>query len=108
MQSWQKIKKISLAKVMSNTLQSLEARRQALQERAGRERREFAQHFEPWEKPLSWADKGIDAFHFLKDNPLLWTSAFAALAHYKPKLASKVLAVGWGAMKLLKSAKKLV
>jgi hypothetical protein len=30
------------------------------------------------------------------------------LAHYKPKLASKVLAVGWGAMKLLKSAKRLV
>jgi len=93
---------------MSNSLQSLEERRQALQERAGRERCEFAQYFEPWEKPLSWADKGIDAFHFLKDNPLLWTSAFAALAHYKPKLASKVLAVGWGAMKLLKSAKKLV
>jgi hypothetical protein len=93
---------------MDATLKTLEARRQELQERSARERREFSQHFEPWEKPLSWADKGMDAFHFLKDNPLLWTSAFAALAHYKPKLASKVLAVGWGAMKLLKSAKKLV
>ena len=93
---------------MSHSLKDLEARRLTLQERANQERREFAQHFEPWEKPLSWADKGIDAFHFLKDNPLLWTSAFAALAHYRPKLASKVLAVGWGAMKLLKSAKKLI
>jgi len=30
------------------------------------------------------------------------------LAHYKPKLASKALAVGWGAMKLLKSAKSII
>ena len=93
---------------MGNTLKTLEARRQELQARSSRERHEFSQHFEPWEKPLSWADKGIDTFHFLKDNPLLWTSAFAALAHYKPKLASKVLAVGWGTMKLLKSAKRLI
>jgi hypothetical protein len=94
--------------MMSNALKALEARRQKLQEQSSRERDEFSQHFEPWEKPLSWADKGVDAYHFLKDNPLLWTSAFAALAHYKPKLASKVLAVGWGAMKLLKSAKRLI
>ena len=93
---------------MSNSLKALEARRQELQEQSSRERQEISQHFESWEKPLSWADKGVDAYHFLKDNPLLWTSAFAALAHYKPKLASKVLAVGWGAMKLLKSAKCLV
>ncbi|MBU3577614.1 YqjK-like family protein [Polynucleobacter sp. UK-Kesae-W10] len=93
---------------MSKTIHDLEARRHLLQEQSAHERRSFAEHFEPWEKPLSWADKGIDAFHFLKDNPLLWTSAFAALAHYRPKLASKVLAVGWGAMKLLKSAKKLI
>jgi hypothetical protein len=89
---------------MSNTLKALEAHRQKLQEQSSRERDEFSQHFKAWEKPLSWADKGVDAYHFLKDNPLLWTSAFAALAHYKPKLASKVLAVGWGALKLLKSA----
>ena len=93
---------------MADTLKSLELRRSELQKRSEQERREIAKHFEPWEKPLSWADKGVDAFHFLKDNPLLWTSAFAALVHYKPKLASKVLAVGWGAMKLLKTAKKLV
>ena len=93
---------------MSNSLKALKARRQELQEQSSLERHEFSQHFELWEKPLSWADKGVDAYHFLKDNPLLWTSAFAALAHYKPKLASKVLAVGWGAMKLLKSAKRLL
>lgn len=93
---------------MSQTLAELQARQKVLQERAAQERIDFALHFEPIEKPLSWADKGIDAFNFVKGTPILWTSAFAVLAHYKPKLASKVLAVGWGAVKLIKSAKKLV
>ena len=93
---------------MSQTLAELQARQKALQEQAAQERSDFALHFEPIEKPLSWADKGIDAFNFVKGTPILWTSAFVVLAHYKPKLASKVLAVGWGAVKLLKSAKKLV
>lgn len=93
---------------MSQTLAELQARQTALQERAAQERSDFALHFEPIESPLSWADKGIDAFNFVKGTPILWTSAFAVLVHYKPKLASKVLAVGWGAVKLLKSAKKLV
>jgi hypothetical protein len=93
---------------MSQTLAELQARQRVLQERAAQERSDFALHFEPIEKPLSWADKGIDAFNFVKSTPILWTSAFAVLAHYKPKLASKVLAVSWGAVKLLKSAKRLV
>jgi len=93
---------------MSTTLRDLELRVQELTVQASRERKEFAEHFEVWEKPLSWADKGVDTYHFLKNNPILWTSAFAALAHYKPKLAGKVLAVGWGAVKLLKSAKNLI
>ena len=93
---------------MSPTLKDLERRQHELRVQASRERKQFSEHLEPLEKPLSWADKGVDAFHFLKNNPIIWTSAFAALAHYKPKLASKFLAVGWGAMKLLKSAKKLI
>ena len=93
---------------MNTQLQVLELRRQQLMAQANKEREAFTNHFEPWEKPLSWADKGVDAFQFLIGNPILWTSAFAALAHYKPKLASKVLAVGWGAMRLVKSAKKLI
>jgi len=93
---------------MSQTLKELEERRKLLQSQCAHERKAFAEHFEPWEKPLSWADKGIDAVHFLKSNPLLWTSAFAALAHYKPKLASKALALGWGAVKVLKGVKKLI
>lgn len=93
---------------MSQKLSDLQARQKVLQERAAQERTDFALHFEPIEKPLSWADKGVDAFNFIKNTPVLWTSAFAVLAHYKPKLASKVLAVGWGAVRLLKSAKKLV
>ena len=93
---------------MNHHLKALESRQHELKLQANRERKAFAEHFEAWEKPLSWADKGIDAVHFMKSNPILWTSAFAALAHYKPKLASKVLAVGWGAMKIVKSAKKLI
>lgn len=93
---------------MSQQLKALEHRQQELKIQASRERIALAEHFEPWEKPLSWADKGIDTVNFLKSNPILWTSAFAALAHYKPKLASKALAVGWGAMKIIKSVKKLV
>ena len=93
---------------MSAKLKALELRQHQLKLQADRERRAFAGHFEAWEKPLSWADKGVDAVHFMKNNPILWTSAFAALAHYKPKLAGKILAVGWGAMKIVKSAKKLI
>lgn len=93
---------------MNQQLHTLEKRRHQLQVQANRERKEMAAHFEPWEKPLSWADKGMDIFHFLQDNPALLTGAFAALAHYKPKLASKVLAVGAGTMKLIKGAKKLL
>ena len=93
---------------MSQKIKDLLRRRSELQIQSQRERLEFAKHFEPWEKPLSWADKGIDAFHFVKDSPLLWTSAFAALAHYKPKLASKVLALGWGALKVIKFVRKVV
>lgn len=93
---------------MSRKLAELQARQRVLQERAAQERANFALHFEPIEKPLSWADKGVDALNFMKSTPVLWTAAFAALAHYKPKLASKVLAVGWGTVKLLKTAKKLI
>ncbi len=93
---------------MSNHLRVLEKRRQELQNRAAKERQDLATHFEPWEKPLSWADKGIDTVNFLRNNPALWSAAFAVLAYYKPKLASKALSVGWGAMKLLKSAKSII
>ena len=93
---------------MNRKLKDLEARRLVLQERAAQERADFALHFEAIEKPLSWADKGIDAFNFIKSTPVLWTSAFAVLAHYRPKLASKVLAVGWGTVKVLKGAKNLI
>jgi hypothetical protein len=89
-------------------LSELELRRHELQAQAHRERKELAKHFEPWEKPLSWADKGVDIFNFFKGNPVLLTGAFAALAHYKPKLASRLLALGWGAVKLFKSTKHLI
>ena len=86
----------------------LDLRRHELQAQSHRERKELVKHFEPWEKPLSWADKGVDIFNFFKGNPVLLTGAFAALAHYKPKLASRVLAFGWGAIKLIKSTKHLI
>jgi hypothetical protein len=93
---------------MGQYLKALEMRRHALQAQANYERKDIALHFEPWEKPLSWADKGVDIFHFFRDNPVILTGAFATLAHYKPKLASRILGVGWGAIKLIKSAKSLI
>ena len=93
---------------MGQQLRDLEARRNVLQMQAAHERAQIASHFEPLDKPLAWADKGISAISFIKNTPILWTSAFALLAHYKPKIASKALAIGWGAMKLLKSTKNLI
>ena len=91
---------------MSAKLTALELRQHELKLQAHGERKEFSEHFAAWKKPLSWADKGVDAVNFLRSNPILWTSAFAALAHFKPQFASKALAVGWGAMKMIKSVKK--
>jgi hypothetical protein len=93
---------------MMRKLTELETRQRELQEQAALERAELALHFESIKKPLSWADKGIDALNFVKGSPLIWTTAFAMLAHFKPKVASKVLALGWGTMKLLKGAKNLL
>ena len=93
---------------MTQNLKVLEKRRHQLQVQANKERQALVLHFKPWEKPLSWADKGVDVFHFFKNNPIILTGAFAALAHYKPKLAGRVLSVGWGAIKLIKSAKSLI
>jgi len=93
---------------MGQELRVLEERRNELQVQAAHERVQLAIHFEPLEKSLAWADKGIGAISFIKNTPILWTGAFALLVHYKPKIASKALAVGWGAMKLLKSTKNFI
>ena len=93
---------------MSQSLEALLERQRVLQAQAAKERQEISSHFAVLKKPFSWADKGLDAVQFLKSSPILWTSAFAVLAHFKPKLASKVLAFGWGAMKLVKTAKSIL
>ncbi|QWD32772.1 hypothetical protein G6678_04690 [Polynucleobacter paneuropaeus] len=93
---------------MSQSLETLLERHRVLQAQAAKERRGFSSHFAALKKPFSWADKGLEAVQFLKSSPILWTSAFAVLAHFKPKLASKVLALGWGAMKLVKTAKSIL
>ncbi|BDW12286.1 hypothetical protein PSHI8_23700 [Polynucleobacter sp. SHI8] len=88
---------------MTGYLKDLKLRRRELQAQSNRERKEFGDHFEAFKKPISWADKGLDALHFLKNSPLLWTTAFTALVHYKPKMASKVLVVGQNVIKFIKS-----
>jgi len=90
---------------MTSTIKALESRRQQLQLQAARERAAFIVHFEPLDRPFRWFDQGIGVIQFIKDTPILWTSAFALLAHYKPKMASKALVVGSGVIKLLKSVK---
>ena len=93
---------------MSQSLEALLDRQRVLQAQAAKERQEISSHFTVLKKPFSWADKGLEVVQFLKSSPILWTSAFAVLAHFKPKLASKVLALGWGAMKLVKTAKSIL
>ena len=93
---------------MSQSLETLLARQRVLQAQAAKERLEISSHFTVLKKPFSWADKVLEAVQFIKSSPILWTSAFAVLAHFKPKLASKVLALGWGAMKLVKTAKSIL
>jgi len=93
---------------MNQSLETLLERQRALQAQAAKERQEIRSSFTALKKPFSWADKGLEAVQFLKSTPILWTSAFAVLAHFKPKLASKVLALGWGAMKLVKTAKSIL
>jgi hypothetical protein len=94
--------------MVSKNLKSLILQKKVLQARAAQEREALALHFEPLKKPLSWVNKGFEAYRFMKDTPFLWTSAFALLVHFQPKVASKLLAVGWSAMKLLRSAKRLI
>ena len=93
---------------MSQSLEALLERQRVLQAQAAKERQEISSHFTVLKKPFSWADKDLEVVQFLKSSPILWTSAFAVLAHFKPKLASKVLALGWGAMKLVKTAKSIL
>jgi len=87
---------------MTCRLKDLQARQQELKAQSNLMRREFEEHFEALEKPLFWAGKGLDVFHFFKNKPLLFTSMFAALAYFKPKPISKALALV-GAVKLFKS-----
>jgi hypothetical protein len=93
---------------MTSKLKYLELRRSKLKIQSNRERKEFEEHFEAFKKPLSWVDKGLEAFYFLKNTPILWTSVFTALVHYKPKIASKVLVAGQSVIKFLKIAQKLI
>jgi hypothetical protein len=93
---------------MKKNLKTLMMQKKALQARAAQERLNLAWHFEPLKQPISWANKGFEAYRFVKDTPFLWTSAFALLVHFKPKIASKCLALGWSAMRLIRSAKRLI
>ena len=87
---------------MTSRLRLLEIRQQELKIQCNRERRDLGEFIDSLAKPLAWANKGLNAIYFLKKYPLLLTGAFLAITTYKPKLASKALAVV-GALKLLKN-----
>jgi hypothetical protein len=93
---------------MINQIKALELRKLALITQSNRERNELRYHLKALKRPISWIDKGLDAFLFLKNNPLLWTSAFSVLLYYKPKLSIKLLLSGQSVISLLKSARKLI
>lgn len=87
---------------MTGRLRMLEIRQQELKTQCNRERRDLGEHINLLAKPLTWANKGLNAIQFFKNYPLLLTGVFVGLTTYKPKLASKVLAV-LGVVRLLKS-----
>jgi hypothetical protein len=87
---------------MTGRLRILEIRKQELKTLCNRERIDLGVHINLLAKPLAWANKGLNAIHFFKNYPLLLSGVFVALTTYKPKLASKLLAVV-GVVKLLKS-----
>lgn len=86
---------------MTSRLKSLEIRQQELKTQCNLERRGLGEHIHSLEKPLAWANKGLDLIRFFKNHPLLLTGVFVALSQYRPKLARKVLAV----MSLVKLSK---
>lgn len=86
----------------------LELRQCELKIQSSQERKEFGELLEALKKPLYWADKSIDTFLFIRNNPPLMTSAFTALVYCNPKLASKVLTIGLGVIKFLKNVRKLI
>jgi hypothetical protein len=87
---------------MTSRLRCLEFRQQELKTQCNYERRNLGQHINSLERPIAWANKGLNVIHFFTNHPLILTGVFAALSQYKPKLASKVLAVVC-VVKLLKS-----
>jgi hypothetical protein len=93
---------------MIKRIRALELRKSALITQSNRERKEFGDHLDVLKLPLSWFDKGLNAFLFFKNNPLLWTSAFTLLVYYKPKLSIKLLLSGQSVITLLKSARNLI
>ncbi len=93
---------------MSCQLKDLELRQRELKTQSTFERKEFGKYLETLKKPFSRVDKGLEAFLFLKSNPLIWTSALTVLVYYKPKLASKLLIAGTSVIKLLKNVQKLI
>jgi len=93
---------------MTSQLKDLEYRQYELKTQSNRERQQFIEHLHAFKKPLSLADKGIEAYLFFKHNPLFWTGVLTAMVYYKPKLVSHVIGTGLSIIKLLRSTLRIL
>ena len=93
---------------MNSKLKTLLNRQRELKAKIAKERFKLADHFKPIERVFSWADRILDGVHFMKRNPVLWTTVFAIFAAYQPSIASKLLTAGFSAVKFAKGVRNLI
>lgn len=92
---------------MTSQLKDLEYRQYELKTQSNRERQQFMEHLGALKKPLSLANRGVEVYLFLKNNPLFWASVLTAMVYFKPKLVSHVIGAGLSIIKFLRSTLKM-
>jgi len=92
---------------MTSQLKDLEYRQYELKTQSNRKRQQFMEHLDALKKPLSLANRGVEVYLFLKNNPLFWASVLTAMVYFKPKLVSHVIGAGLSIIKFLRSTLKM-
>ena len=81
---------------MNSKLKTLLNRQRELKAKIAKERFKLADHFKPIERVFSWADRILDGVHFMKRNPVLWTTVFAIFENEKEILNLPFECFVWG------------
>ncbi len=80
---------------MNRQLVRLAERRHALSARAAVQRAELAHAAQRWRTPLSYADRGMSAYHFIARHKALAVGVTALLAVWKPRWVLRTVRSGW-------------